>query len=206
MTEYPTLLMDFSSPQATPIEAVGGWFDHAESVCKRPNPLAMALSTVDSMGQPSSRMVLLKGFDEDGAVFYTNYQSEKAIEIAENSAVSLLFHWDDLQRQIRIQGSATKVSSEESDAYFATRHKLSQAGAWASKQSQPLKSRTILTAKVAAITAKWLGREIPRPEHWGGYRVSLDTVEFWQGHDGRLHDRIQYTCTNGTWSWERLQP
>jgi pyridoxamine 5'-phosphate oxidase len=198
--------MEFNSPPPTPLEAARGWFDHAESVCQRPNPLAMALSTVDSTGQPSSRMVLLKGFDEDGAVFYTNYQSEKAIEIQENCAVSLLFHWDDLQRQIRIQGTATKVSSEESDAYFATRHKLSQAGAWASNQSQLLKSRTMLTAKVASITAKWLGREIPRPEHWGGYRVSLDMVELWQGNDGRLHDRIQYTCTNGTWSWSRLQP
>jgi len=198
--------MDFNSPPLTPTEAARRWLDHAESVCNTPNPLAMALSTVDSTGQPSSRMVLLKGFDEDGAVFYTNYQSDKSIEIEENSAVSLLFHWDDVQRQLRIQGKATKVSSEESDAYFATRHKLSQAGAWASNQSEPLKSRTVLTAKVVAITAKWLGREIPRPEHWGGYRVSLDRVEFWQGHDGRLHDRIQYICTNGTWSWQRLQP
>ncbi len=198
--------MNFNSPPSIPIEAVQHWFTHAESVCKTPNPLAMALSTVNEGGQPSSRMVLLKGFDEQGAVFYSNYESEKACDIQGNNKVALLFHWDELNRQIRIQGHVSEISTEESDAYFATRHKLSQAGAWASKQSQPLKSRTVLTAKVAAITAKWLGREIPRPEHWGGYRVSLEMVEFWQGHDGRLHDRIQYVCTSGTWSWKRLQP
>jgi pyridoxamine 5'-phosphate oxidase len=148
----------------------------------------------------------LKGFDACGAVFYTNYNSDKASDIQENDQVSLLFHWDDMQRQIRIQGRATKVSQEDSDEYFSTRAKLSQAGAWASEQSQPLKNRTLLMAKVAALTTKWVGRQIPRPEHWGGYRVSLDTVELWQGHDGRLHDRIRYTCTDCEWSWDRLQP
>ena len=198
--------MNFNSPPPTPIEATQGWFDEAQSDCNTPNPLAMALSTVNSIGHPSSRMVLLKGFDEHGAVFYTNYESEKAEEIEHNNSVALLFHWDEFNRQLRIQGSVTKVTPQESDAYFATREKLSQAGAWASKQSKPLKSRTVLTAKVAAVVAKWVGRDIPRPEFWGGYRVSLDMVELWQGHDGRLHDRIQYVCTNGTWSWKRLQP
>ena len=198
--------MNFNSPPSMPIEALQRWFDHAESVCQTPNPLAMALSTAHLDGQPSSRMVLLKGFDELGAVFYTNYQSEKAIEIEDNNEVSLLFHWDDLQRQLRIQGLATKTTEIESDAYFATRDKLSQIGAWASDQSKPLKSRAALIAKVATLTAKWVGKDIPRPEHWGGYRVSLDMIELWQGHEGRLHERIRYINTKGTWSWQRLQP
>jgi pyridoxamine 5'-phosphate oxidase len=198
--------MNFSTPPSDPVQSIEEWFEFANENCTRPNPLAMALSTANKEGHPSSRMVLLKGFDEHGAVFYTNYESDKAIDIVENNAVSLLFHWDEMERQIRIQGKATKVSQEESDAYFATRPKLSQVGALASNQSHPLQSRFILTAKVAATTAKWLGRKIPRPDHWGGYRVSLDVVEFWQGHDGRLHDRIRYTCTDGQWSSQRLQP
>ncbi|MBT5136559.1 MAG: pyridoxamine 5'-phosphate oxidase [Phycisphaerae bacterium] len=198
--------MNFNSPPTTPIDSMQEWFDEANMLRPTPNPLAMAVSTVDTKGAPSSRMVLLKGFDACGAVFYTNYNSDKASDIQENDQVSLLFHWDDMQRQIRIQGCATKVSQEDSDEYFSTRAKLSQAGAWASEQSQPLKNRTLLMAKVAALTTKWVGRQIPRPEHWGGYRVSLDTVELWQGHDGRLHDRIRYACTDGKWSWDRLQP
>ncbi|MBC8309622.1 MAG: pyridoxamine 5'-phosphate oxidase [Phycisphaerales bacterium] len=198
--------MNFNSPPSSPIEAIKQWFDQAESSYPMPNPLALALSTVNSEGQPSSRMVLLKGFDERGAVFYTNYESDKANDIEENNAVSLLFHWDDMQRQLRIQGRATKVSNEESDDYFSTRARLSQTGAWASKQSQTLKSRTALVAKVAALTAKWVGRKIPRPEFWGGYRVTLDMIELWQGHDGRLHDRIRYTRVGREWSWQRLQP
>ncbi len=186
--------------------ALQGWFDEAEASEARPNPLAVALSTVSARGIPSSRMVLLKGFNETGAVFFTNYTSEKANEIESNPNVSLLFHWDNMQRQIRIQGRAAIISGEESDEYFATRHRLSQVGAWASKQSQPLKSRALLVAKVAALSAKWVGRSVPRPEFWGGYRVSLDMVELWQGHDGRLHDRIRYFCQDGEWSWQRLQP
>jgi pyridoxamine 5'-phosphate oxidase len=198
--------MNFNSPPTSPVEAMQEWFQYAEEHCTRPNPLAMALSTVNKDGHPSSRMVLLKGFDKMGAVFYTNYESDKGIDMNSNKSVALLFHWDDTQRQIRIQGKATKLSTEESDAYFATRSKLSQAGALASNQSQLLPSRSILTAKVAAITAQSQGKEIPRPEHWGGYRVSLDEVELWQGCDGRLHDRIRYTCTDGQWSLQRLQP
>ncbi len=198
--------MNFNSPPTSPVTAMRGWFDEAEASSPRPNPLAAALSTVNPDGIPSSRMVLLKDFDEVGAVFYTNYTSEKACEIETNPNVSLLFHWDDMQRQVRIQGKAKIISGEESDEYFATRNRLSQVGAWASKQSQPLKSRTALVAKVAALSAKWVGRSVPRPEFWGGYRISLDMVEFWQGHDGRLHNRIRYVCVDGVWSWQRLQP
>ena len=198
--------MNFNSPPSSPVAPLEGWFNEARAANARPNPLAVALSTVNANGAPSSRMVLLKGFDEYGAVFYTNYTSDKANDIEANPNVSLLFHWDQMQRQIRIQGIATKVTAEESDTYFESRHRLSQVGAWASKQSQPLNSRTVLIAKVAALTAKWIGRSVPRPEFWGGYRVSLDLVELWQGNDGRLHDRIRYTCSNGEWSWQRLQP
>jgi len=198
--------MNFNSPPSSPVAPLEGWFKEAQAENARPNPLAVALSTINANGAPSSRMVLLKGFDEYGAVFYTNYTSDKANDIEANPNVSLLFHWDQMQRQIRIQGIATKVTAEESDTYFESRHRLSQVGAWASKQSQPLNSRTVLIAKVAALTAKWIGRSVPRPEFWGGYRVSLDLVELWQGNDGRLHDRIRYTCSNGEWSWQRLQP
>jgi len=198
--------MNFNSPPSSPVEPAQHWFDHAASVCETPNPLAMALSTVDQEGRPSSRMVLLKGFDDKGAVFYTNYQSDKAIDICENNVVSLLFHWDDLQRQLRIQGHATKLTEEESDVYFATRDVLSQLGAWASDQSRPLENREILIAKVGELTEKWQDQPIPRPEHWGGYRVTLDMVELWEGHDGRLHERIRYSNVDGNWSWERLQP
>jgi pyridoxamine 5'-phosphate oxidase len=198
--------MNFNFPPTSPIAPLEGWFQEAEVASATTNPLAMALSTIDNAGVPSSRMVLLKGFDELGAVFYTNYASEKSVCIEANPNVSLLFHWDDAQRQIRIQGQATKLSDVESDAYFATRNRLSQVGAWSSKQSRPLQSRAVLMAKVATLTAKWIGRPIPRPDFWGGYRISLNTVELWQGHDGRLHDRIMYTNVNGQWSWERLQP
>ena len=198
--------MNFNSPPSSPIAPLEGWFEEAQAAKSRPNPLAVALSTVSPEGIPSSRMVLLKGFDEEGAVFFTNFTSEKAIEMKMNPNVSLLFHWDTLQRQLRIQGIAEKISSKESDAYFTTRDRLSQIGAWASKQTQPLTSRAVLVAKVAALSAKWVGRTIPRPEFWGGYRVSLDRVELWEGHDGRLHDRIRYTCADGAWSWQRLQP
>jgi len=198
--------MNFNSPPSSPVAPLEGWFKEAQAENARPNPLAVALSTINANGAPSSRMVLLKGFDEYGAVFYTNYTSDKANDIEANPNVSLLFHWDQMQRQIRIQGIATKVTAEESDTYFESRHRLSQVGAWASKQSQPLNSRTVLIAKVAALTAKWIERSVPRPEFWGGYRVSLDLVELWQGNDGRLHDRIRYTCSNGEWSWQRLQP
>ena len=154
--------MNFDSPPNSPVLSTQEWFDEANELRPTPNPLAMALSTVNNEGAPSARMVLLKGFDAEGAVFYTNYNSSKAQDIQENGIVSLLFHWDEMQRQIRIQGRATKVSPEESNAYFETRPKLSQAGAWASKQSQPLRSKAVLMAKVVALTAKWAGRSIPR--------------------------------------------
>jgi len=198
--------MNFDTPSKTPIMPAQQWFDEAVAAKATLNPLAVALSTVDLEGKPSTRMVLLKGFDEKGAVFYTNLNSPKAADLEKNKYASMLFHWDDCQRQLRIRGTVTKVTEEESDAYFATRQKLNQVGAWTSQQSQPLKSRAALMEKVAALMAKWTGRNVPRPEHWGGFRVSLEEIEFWQGQEGRLHDRIRYTCNVDQWSWARLQP
>ena len=198
--------MNFDTPSQSPIACAQHWFDEAVASNSKPNPLAFALSTVDSEGVPSSRMVLLKGFDEHGGVFFTNFESPKARDLEANKHASMLFHWDDCHRQLRIRGIVSRLTEEESDAYFATRDKLSQISAWASDQSQPLKSRAMMMAKVASLTAKWEGRSVPRPEHWGGLRVSLEEIEFWQGRDGRLHERILYTCVDSDWSWERLQP
>ena len=197
--------MNFNTPPTNPVESAQRWFDQAVDQAVTPNPLAMVLSTVNEKSAPSSRVVLQKGFDESGIVFFTNYQSDKANDIVANESVSLLFHWDDTQRQIRIQGNAAKLSSEESDVYFATRLRESQIGAWASEQSALLGDRSELIAKADTLSEKWSDCEVPRPEHWGGYRVSLNMIEFWESQDGRLHDRIRYT-NNDSWSWQLLQP
>lgn len=197
--------MNFLSPPNSPIETASAWFEHATNTVETPNPLAMTLSTLQTGGMIASRTLLLKGFNEDGALFFTNYNSAKALEIEQHEEVAMLFHWDSLQRQIRIQGVATKIDSLESDSYFATRARLSQLGAWASDQSQTLDNRESLLSKVKTFEEKWEGQEIPRPAHWGGYRVSLRTIEFWEGLEGRLHDRIRYT-NDDSWSWEFLQP
>ncbi len=197
--------MDFNSPPISPIESAETWFDDAKNAVTTENPLAMTLSTNQHDGRIASRIVLMKSFSQDGVLFFTNYESDKAQEIDANNNVALLFHWDVLARQLRIRGRATKVSADVSDEYFATRTRLSQLGAWASEQSKPLQSKDELMARVTELDAKWEGEAIPRPPFWGGYCVSLDTIEFWQGRDGRLHDRILYT-NDGSWSCERLQP
>ena len=197
--------MNFNSPPDTPVESAKRWFDQAVDEATTPNPLSMVLSTVNNKGLPSSRVVLHKGFDDSGIVFFTNYQSDKANDILLHEGVSLLFHWDNMQRQLRIQGSATKLTNEESDAYFATRSRRSQISAWASDQSKPIGSREVLLEKAVTLNEKWDGSEVPRPGHWGGYRVSLDMIEFWEGQDGRLHDRIRYSNKDG-WTWQLLQP
>ncbi len=197
--------MNFNTPPKNPVESAKRWFEHAVEGATSPTPLAMTLSTVNEAGNPSSRVVLQKGFDDSGSVFFTNYQSDKANDIVTTESVSLLFYWHDSQRQISIQGKATKLTSEESDEYFSTRPRESQIGAWASEQSAPLTDRSELIARVESLSEKWAECEVPRPEHWGGYRVSLNMIEFWEGQEGRLHDRIRYT-DNGGWSWEYLQP
>ena len=170
-------------------------------------PSAMSLATVDAQGQPWQRIVLLKLFDEKGFVFFTNYASRKAEQIAANSKVSLLFPWQALGRQVKVTGEAEKISTAESVKYFATRPRGSQIGAWASHQSQVIKSRAILDAMFDEIKHKFMDGDVPLPSFWGGYRVTPETIEFWQARDSRLHDRFMYRQEEtARWFIERLSP
>jgi pyridoxamine 5'-phosphate oxidase len=170
-------------------------------------PTAMSLATVDSEGQPWQRMVLLKTFDEDGFVFFTNYSSRKADQIKNNPRVSLLFPWHALGRQVKIMGRAEKISAAESLKYFATRSRGSQIGAWSSHQSQVIKSRALLDAMFDKMKKKFKDGDIPLPDFWGGYRVKAKSIEFWQARDSRLHDRfIYHQDDNANWTIERLEP
>lgn len=199
--------MDFENPPADPVAALRRWLDEAAAESGLPNPTAMSLATVGPDGKPASRMMLLKGLDERGVEFYTNRTSRKAQELRENHAAALLIHWDPLMRQVRIEGRVSLVSDEESDAYFATRERGSQLGAWASRQSHPIESRAALDAAFAEMEQRFQGQDVPRPPFWGGYRVSLERIEFWQGHAFRLHDRVVYTSDGrGGWTTQRLCP
>ena len=170
------------------------------------NPNAMTVSTVDASGQPSARMVLLKGFDEHGFVFYTNFESRKGREILGNPKVSLSFFWRQLDKQVVVLGTAERVSDEEADAYFATRARTSQLGAWASQQSRPLPGRAHLLAEVAKLEARWLGRPVPRPPHWSGFRVVPHWIEIWIAGTFRLHDRTAYERVAEGWRVTKLYP
>ena len=166
----------------------------------------MTLATADRDGRPAARIVLLKSFDEQGFVFYTNYQSRKARELAGNCQACLLFYWPQLWRQVRIEGTAEKVSEEESNLYFQSRPLGSRIGAWASEQSETIENRALLEKRFAEFAAKF-GDNVPRPPHWGGYRVKPGLIEFWQGKENRLHDRLRYTLRDdGEWLIERLAP
>jgi len=181
------------------------WFQEAlDANVNEPN--AMVLSTVKKDGSPSSRVVLVKGIQEDGFEFFTNYQSNKAKEIVNNSKVSLLFFWQALERQIRIEGTVAKCSEERSDEYFESRPKESKLGAWSSPQSQTIENREVLEAKVKETHEQFEGKEINRPDFWGGYLVKPHSIEFWQGRASRLHDRLLYTKEKENWKIERLAP
>jgi pyridoxamine 5'-phosphate oxidase len=169
-------------------------------------PNAMTLATTDSSGQPNARTVLLKSFDDRGFVFYTNYESRKAREISENAKVCLLFFWDRLERQVRILGSANRVSPAESDDYFASRPVGHQIGAWVSNQSSVIPNREALEQNLATVAKRFEPGPVPRPPHWGGFRVTPSAFEFWQGRANRLHDRLEYVLSEGAWVMRRLSP
>ncbi|MDQ7028382.1 MAG: pyridoxamine 5'-phosphate oxidase [Ardenticatenia bacterium] len=191
---------------ANPFEQFRRWFAEAQ-VAELPEPNAMTLSTASRDGRPSGRMVLLKEVDERGFVFYTNYESRKGHELAKNPWAALTFWWPHMARQVRVEGRVEKVSPAESDAYFRTRPRGSQIGAWASPQSAVLSSRAELEARYRDFEARFAKRDVPRPPHWGGYRLIPDAFEFWQGRLNRLHDRFRYRRgSGGTWVIERLAP
>ena len=181
------------------------WFDEAERAgVVAPEAMTLATATVD--GAPSARMVLLKGADEDGFVFYTGYDSRKGAELAENPRAALVFYWQPVGKQVRVEGLVERVSEAESAAYFETRPRGSQLAAWASQQSRPLASREELERRYAELEQEYEGRDVPLPSQWGGYRLQPEVIEFWEHHENRLHDRVRYTRAREGWQTERLAP
>jgi pyridoxamine 5'-phosphate oxidase len=194
-----------SSVAPEPLEQFRSWFAAAEAAGIRA-PHAMALATADAQGAPSVRMVLLKGAVEDGFVFFTGYGSRKGTELEANPRAALLFYWDPLGRQVRVEGPVQRVDGADSDAYFAARPRGAQLAAAASRQGRVLASRDELDARVVELEGEHAGGQIPRPEHWGGYRLRPASYEFWQHREDRLHDRLRYRRDAGGWLLERLSP
>jgi pyridoxamine 5'-phosphate oxidase len=195
-----------SAALADPIAQFQRWFDEARAAGV-PEANAMTLATVDASGRPSARVVLLKGLDARGFSFFTNYESRKAREMAANPRAALCFYWQPLERQVRVEGTVETTSREESEVYFRTRPLEAQIGAWVSRQSEVIASRQELERRQAELVAKFAGAPVPLPDFWGGYRVVPESVEFWQGRPGRLHDRLRYERSPGdAWVIRRLSP
>lgn len=205
--DYKLKSLDTKDVFEDPIQQFKVWFEEAlQSEVREPN--AMILATADKNAIPNARVVLLKSFDAAGFVFFTNYESTKGKELLENPVATLVFNWLDLERQVRIRGSVEKTSFEESSEYFKSRPKMSQIGAWSSPQSSVIESRNVIEQNQLFLTEEYKNAfELPCPEHWGGYRVVPQQIEFWQGRSSRLHDRIQYSrIDNNSWKIERLAP
>ncbi len=198
--------LDEKDLHANPFKQFETWFQDARDAgVDEPNAMTLATATKD--GKPSARIVLLKGLDERGFVFFTNYESRKGRELRENPNAALCFHWQKLERQVNIVGSVEKISTEDSEAYFNSRPLASRYGAWASRQSEPLESKAALLARVAELALKYPIGNVPLPPFWGGFRVVPDELQFWQGQPSRLHDRFRYLKqTNGVWKIDRLSP
>lgn len=193
------------SVQKNPFLQFSTWFEEAVNA-QLLDPYAMLISTVDEVGQPHSRVVYLRNISEEGMIFYTNYNSQKGKNISASNKIAITFFWVELERQIRIEGTVEKVTEELSDKYFAARPRESQIGAWASNQSETIKSREELEENVKFFTEKYKDTTVPRPPHWGGYMVKPDKFEFWQGRPSRLHDRLVYTKNNNDWVISRVAP
>ena len=203
--EYRAAELAESDVDKNPFTQFGKWFKEAlDALLYEPN--VMTLATADLTGKPSARILLLKGFDENGFVFFTNYSSKKGKEMEENPQASMVFFWPELERQVRIDGLITKVAEQVSEDYFHSRPKGSQIGAAASPQSTIIPNRELLQNRVNELTATYTDQEVPKPVHWGGYLLEPTHIEFWQGRPSRLHDRITYTNVNGAWVINRLAP
>jgi len=203
--DYSMSSLDESGVDPDPIRQFQVWFQEALTA-QVPEPHAMTLATASRHGIPSARIVLLRGVDEAGFSFFTNYESRKGRELDANPHAALVFHWQELERQVRVEGSVVTVPAEESDAYFESRPRGSQVGAWASPQSAPIRSREVLEERFREVEERYRDHVIPRPPHWGGYRVVPHSIEFWQGRPSRLHDRIGYTRLVDAWAVQRLSP
>jgi len=206
MTVEPSALTE-TNVDANPIRQFQAWIDEvrANGVSEQ-DAISMTLATATKAGEPDARIVLLKSFDDRGFVFYTNYQSRKAKELSDNARACLLFYWAQLWRQVRIEGTVEKASDEDSDEYFQSRPTGSKLGAWTSNQSEVIASREVLEVRFAELQERF-GDNVPRPPHWGGYRVKPNAIEFWQGQENRLHDRLRYRLQqDGSWLIERLAP
>jgi len=203
--EYALARLDEKDVSRDPVAEFARWFAEAQAAeVEEPNAMVLATATPD--GTPSARVVLLKGFDERGFVFFTDYRSRKGAELEANPRAALVLHWSELERQVRITGDVTRTSAEESEAYYRSRPLGSRLGAWVSHQSQAIPSRDVLEGGLREVERRFAGGDVPLPPYWGGYRVKPGAIEFWQGRQNRLHDRVRYVREGETWRIERLAP